>query len=85
MEGKKKLYKTRLYHGVAWVDKPKGSDGLWACWVYNPTYPLCHFLLHSTVGVLSSARRLVILFFRMGINRAYGLHRFLHYSEMQKK
>ena len=46
------------------------SDGLWACWVFNPTYPLCHFFMHSTIGVLSSARRLVILFFRMGIMQA---------------
>ena len=43
------------------------------------------YLIAESTGVLSSARRLVILFFRMGINRAYGLHRFLHYSEMQEK
>ena len=29
--------------------KPNVSDGLWACWVFNPTYPLCHFFLHSTI------------------------------------
>jgi hypothetical protein len=28
------------YNGVDWIDKPKVSDGLWICWVYNPTYPL---------------------------------------------
>ena len=38
-----------LYNGVGWVDKPNVSDGLWACWVFNPTYPLCHFFIHSTI------------------------------------
>ena len=38
-----------LYNGVGWVDKPKVSDGLWACWVFNPTYPLRHFFMHSTI------------------------------------
>ena len=38
-----------LYNGVGWVDKPNVSDGLWACWVFNPTYPLCHFFMHSTI------------------------------------
>ena len=39
-----------LYNGVGWVDKPNVSDGLWACWAFNPTYPLCHFFyaLHYT-------------------------------------
>ena len=37
------------YNGVGWVDKPKVSDGLRACWVFNPTYPLCHFFMHSTI------------------------------------
>ena len=32
-----------LYNGVGWVDKPNVSDGLGACWVFNPTYPLRHF------------------------------------------
>ena len=31
------------YNGVDWIDKPKVSDGLWICWVYNPTYPLKFF------------------------------------------
>ena len=38
-----------LYNGVGWVDKPNVSDGLWACWIFNPTYPLCHFFMHSTI------------------------------------
>ena len=33
VECKKKLYKTMLYNGVGWVDKPNVSDGLCACWV----------------------------------------------------
>jgi hypothetical protein len=37
------------YNGVGWVDKPNVSDGLSACWVFNPTYPLCHFFMHSTI------------------------------------
>ena len=43
-----------LYNGVGWVDKPNVSDGLWACWVFNPTYPLCRFFLHSTIAVSRS-------------------------------
>ena len=27
------------YNGVAWVDKPNVPNGLWICWVHNPTYP----------------------------------------------
>ncbi len=46
---------------VGWVDKTSVSDGLWACWVYNPIYPLCHFFLHSTI--LGMACRLVSLIF----------------------
>jgi hypothetical protein len=30
-------------NSVGWVDKPKVSDGLWICWVCNPTYPTHHF------------------------------------------
>ena len=37
---KKKLNETERYNSVGWVDKPNVSDGLWICWVYNPTYPL---------------------------------------------
>ena len=37
---KKKLHKTIFCNGVGWVAKPNVSDGLWICWVYNPTYPL---------------------------------------------
>ena len=32
-----------LYNGLVWIAKPKVSDGLWACWVFNPTYPPYHF------------------------------------------
>ena len=39
------------YNEVGWVDTPNVSDGLWACWVFNPSYPLCHFFLHSTISV----------------------------------
>ena len=46
---KEKVIQNLLYNGVAWVDKPNVSDGLWACWVFNPTYPLCHFFMHSTL------------------------------------
>ena len=46
---KEKVIQNLLYNGVAWVDKPNVSDGLWACWVFNPSYPLCHFFLHSTI------------------------------------
>ena len=49
-----------LYNGIDRVDKPNVSDGLWACWVFNAPYLLCHFFLHSTIVVLSAARRLVI-------------------------
>ena len=45
-----------LYNGVGWVDKPNVSDGLWACWVFNPTYPLCHFFMHSTILCLYGMR-----------------------------
>ena len=64
---KKKWHKTTFCNGVGWVDKPNVSDGLWICWVCNPTYLPYHFFMHSTIGVLSSARRFVILFFRMDI------------------
>ena len=37
------------YNGVDWIDKPKVSDGLWICWVYNPTYPPYHFFMHFTI------------------------------------
>ena len=50
------------YNGVGWVDKPNVSDGLWACWVFNPTYPLCHFFMHSTIVVLSQASALLYQF-----------------------
>ena len=45
------------YHGVGWIDKPNVSDGLWACWVFNPTYPLCHFFMHSTIGSVHHSSR----------------------------
>ena len=45
-----KVIQNHAYHGVAWVDKPNVSDGLRACWVFNPTSPLCHFFVHSTIG-----------------------------------
>ena len=41
------------YNGVGWVDKPKVSDGLRACWVFNPSYPLCHFFLHFIINASS--------------------------------
>ena len=50
------------YNGVGWVDKPNVSDGLSACWVFNPTYPLCHFFMHSTIVVLSQASALLYQF-----------------------
>jgi uridine kinase len=34
---------------VAWVDQPKVSDGLWICWVDNPTYLPYHFFVHSNI------------------------------------
>jgi hypothetical protein len=34
---------------VGWVVKPNVSDGLRACWVFNPTYLLCHFIMHFTI------------------------------------
>jgi hypothetical protein len=49
VECKKKLYKTTHHNEVGWVVKPNVSDGLWACWVFNPSYPLCHFFLHFTI------------------------------------
>ena len=55
-----------LYNGVGWVDKPNVSDGLWACWVFNPTYPLCHFFMHSTLFFRRIACRL---------SRSLGFHR----------
>ena len=48
-ECKKKWHGTPFYNGVGWVDKPNVSDGLWICWVYNPTYPPYHFFMHSTI------------------------------------
>ena len=59
----KKLYKTTLYNEAGWVDKPKVSDGLWTCWVFNPTYPLCHFFMHSTISVLPQASAFLAYFF----------------------
>ena len=43
VECKKKLHKTAFCNGVGWVAKPNVSYGLWACWVFNPTYPLKRF------------------------------------------
>ena len=68
---KKKLHKTTFCNGVGWVDKPNVSDGLWICWVCNPTYPLKSFHTNpknnltslsrlAVLSVLSAARRLVI-------------------------
>ena len=66
------------YNEVGWVDKPNVSDGLWACWVFNPTYPLCHFFMHfipiqknnltslsrlAVLSVLSQASALLAYFF----------------------
>ena len=48
---KKKLHKTAFCNRVAWVDKPKVSDGLWICWVDNPTYLPYHFFVHSTIYI----------------------------------
>ena len=50
----------KVIQRVDWVAKPNVSDGLWICWVFNPTYPLYHFfyVFHY------------ILFFRMGMNCA---------------
>ena len=50
------------YNGVGWVDKPNVSDGLWACWVFNPTSPLCHFLMHSTIVRQGEATKLGYFF-----------------------
>ena len=44
-----RIRESDLRAGVDWVDKPNVSDGLWICWVFNPTYPLCHFFLHATI------------------------------------
>ena len=27
-----------------------------ACWVFNPTYPLCHFFLHSTIAAVQTRK-----------------------------
>ena len=50
-ECKKKWHGTPFYNGVGWVDKPNVSDGLWICWVDNPTYPPYHFFMHFTIGI----------------------------------
>ena len=34
-----RIRESDLRAGVDWVDKPNFSDGLWICWVFNPTYP----------------------------------------------
>ena len=39
----------KVIQRVDWVAKPNVSDGLWICWVFNPTYPLYHFFMHSTI------------------------------------
>ena len=31
--------------------QPKVSDGLWICWVDNPTYLPYHFFVHSTIYI----------------------------------
>ncbi len=39
-EIQEKAIQTVFCNSVDWVDKPKVSDGLRICWVYNPTYLL---------------------------------------------
>ena len=45
-----KVIQNYALYCVGWVDKPNISDGLRACWVFNPTSPLCHFFMHSTIS-----------------------------------
>ena len=45
------------YYGVGWVDKPNVSDGLWACWVFNPTYLLCHWVLNAGLSAAHISKK----------------------------
>ena len=49
IEMQEKVIQNYALYCVGWVDKPNISDGLRACWVFNPTSPLCHFFMHSTI------------------------------------
>ena len=53
-----KVIQNYALYQVGWVAKPNVSDGLWACWVFNPSYPLCHFFLHFTIVRLGEPTQL---------------------------
>ena len=46
------------------------SDGLWACWVFNPTYPLCHFFyaFHYSENAQAHMPRLCSVIVRINTN-----------------
>ena len=47
-----KVIQNYALYCVGWVDKPNISDGLWICWVGNPTYPLVSDIFRNLVNLV---------------------------------